>query len=142
MLFKPASLGRSLNPITVYTPASQRKEELVHARELFSEALKQEPNYARAAYDLAQTCDLLSDENGMFEGFRSAIRSDPSYVDARVDYAGALIESGDPDEAIRQLVEAIRLDPNATSLIRILPEPIWIRAYFRMPWRLPTKPSR
>ncbi len=111
VLFKPASLGRSLNPITVYTPASQRKEELVHARELFSEALKQEPNYARAAYDLAQTCDLLSDENGMFEGFRSAIRSDPSYVDARVDYAGALIESGDPDEAIRQLVEAIRLDP-------------------------------
>jgi tetratricopeptide (TPR) repeat protein len=111
VLFKPASLGRSLNPIAVYSPASQRKEELVHARELFTEALKEEPNYARAAYDLAQTCDLLSDENGMFEGFRSAIRSDPSYVDARVDYAGALIESGDPDEAIRQLLEAIRLDP-------------------------------
>ena len=111
ILFKPATVARSLNPIAVYTPVSQRQGELGHARELFTEALKEEPNYARAAYDLAQTCDLLSDEKRMLESFRSAIRSDPSYVDARVDFAGALIESGDPDEAIRQLLEAIRLDP-------------------------------
>jgi tetratricopeptide (TPR) repeat protein len=111
LLFKSATLARSLDPVAVYTPVRQRKEELLHARELFTQALSEEPNYARAAYDLAQTCDLLSDEKGMFEGFRSAIRSDPSYVEARIDFAGALIESGDPDEAIRQLLEAIRLDP-------------------------------
>jgi len=111
LLFQPATLGRSFDPLAVYTPARQRQGELQHARELFTEALAQEPNYARAAFDLAQTCDLLSDEKGMFEGFRSAVGSDPSYVDARIDYAGALIESGDPNEAVRQLLEAIRLDP-------------------------------
>jgi tetratricopeptide (TPR) repeat protein len=100
-----------LDPLAIYTPARQRQGELVKARDLFTQALKEEPTYARAAYDLAQTCNLLSDEKGMFEGFRSAIQSDPTYVEARVDYSGALIEAGDPDEAIRQLLEAIRLDP-------------------------------
>jgi tetratricopeptide (TPR) repeat protein len=111
LLFKPASFARSLDPVAVYTPARQRQGELARARDLFNQALNEEPNYARAAYDLAQTCNLLSDDKGMFDAFRSAIRSDPSYVDARVDFAGALIESGDPNEAIRQLLEAIRLDP-------------------------------
>lgn len=111
LLFKPATFVRSIDPLAVYTPARQRQSELIHARDLFSQALKEEPTYARAAYDLAQTCNLLGDEKGMMDGFHSAIKSDPAYVDARVDFAGALIEAGDPDEAIRQLLEAIRLDP-------------------------------
>jgi tetratricopeptide (TPR) repeat protein len=111
LLFQPATLGRSLDPLAVYTPARQRESQLIKARDLFSQALQEEPRYARAAYDLAQTCNLLSDQKCMFEGFKSAIQSDPTYVAARVDYSGALIESGDPDEAIRQLLEAIRLDP-------------------------------
>jgi tetratricopeptide (TPR) repeat protein len=111
LLFKPATLGRSLDPLAVYTPARQRQSELVKARDLFSQALSEEPRYARAAYDLAQACNLLSDETAMMRGFRTAIQIDPTYVEARVDYAGALIEAGDPDEAIRQLLEAIRLDP-------------------------------
>ncbi len=111
LLFKSATLARSLDPVFVYTPVRQRQGELLHARDLFTQALREEPHYARAAYDLAQTCNLLSEEKEMFDAFRNAIQSDPSYVEARVDFAGALIEAGDPDEAIRQLLEAIRLDP-------------------------------
>ena len=110
LLFKPATLARSLDPTFVYAPVKQRQSELMHARDLFTQALAEEPHYARAAYDLAQTCNLLSDEKCVMDAFRGAIASDPSYVDARVDFGGALIEQGDPDEAIRQLTEAIRLD--------------------------------
>jgi tetratricopeptide (TPR) repeat protein len=102
----------TFNPLTAYLPSHQTQNDLAQARLLFTQALKEESDYAQAAFDLAMTCQLLSDSKTMLDAFRNAIRIDPTYVEARVQFAGALVEEGDPDEAIRQLTEALRIEPN------------------------------
>jgi len=109
LLFKSTS---SFNPLSPYMPTTQTHADLKKARDLFAQALKEDPNYAKAAFDLAMTCQLLSDDADMLKAFRLAVRIEPTYTEARVQFAGALIEEGDPDEAIRQLTEALRLEPN------------------------------
>ncbi len=89
----------------------QSLDSLKHASELFRRALKEDPAYARAAYDLGLTAQLLSSDDETLSAFRQAVQIDPSYIDARLQYSGALIESGDTDEAIRQITEALRLEP-------------------------------
>jgi tetratricopeptide (TPR) repeat protein len=116
LLFKQSS---GVNPLDLLSTESghQTRADLKKARGFFEDALKADPNYPTAAYDLALTCQLLSDSASdsdaaeMRSAFQQAVNLDPTYVEARVEYAGALIEDGDPDEAIRQLTEALRLDP-------------------------------
>ena len=92
--------------------ASQKASDLEAARDLFAEAVKEDPKYAKAAYDLALTCQQLSDYDVCAEGVsRRPCELEPDYVEARLAYAGALLDQGDADEAIRQLREVIRLDP-------------------------------
>jgi len=107
-LFKSTS---SFNPLAPFVPSRHTEADLKKARDLFRKALKEDPNYAKADFDLAMACQLLSDETAMLQAFREAIRTEPEYTEARVQFAGALIEAGDPDEAIRQLTEALRLEP-------------------------------
>ena len=114
LLFKQSS---TINPLIVFNPKSlgsesghQTEADLKKARGLFEEALKEDPNYPEAAYDLALTCQLLSDTPAMLDAFRRAVKLDPTYVEAQVQFAGALIEEGDPDEAIRQLELAMAID--------------------------------
>jgi tetratricopeptide (TPR) repeat protein len=111
LLFKKNS---SFNPLAIYGSGSgrQKTSDLQEARGLFTEALKEDPKYAKAAYDLALTCQQLSDNDCASKEFQAAVRTEPDYVEARLAYAGALIDQGDADEAIRQLREVIRLDPN------------------------------
>jgi tetratricopeptide (TPR) repeat protein len=115
LLFKQ---GSSINPLAAYNPESmgsgsgrQTTADLKKARADFEEALKADPNYPEAAYDLALACQLLSDTPAMLNAFRQAVNLDPAFEEARVQFAGALIEEGDPDEAIRQLTEALRIEP-------------------------------
>ena len=115
LLFKQSS---SINPLAVLNPVAlssqsgrQTEADLKKARGFFESALKEDPNYPEAAYDLALTCQLLSDSAAMLNAFRQAVKLDPTYVEALVQFAGALIEEGDPDEAIRQLENALQIDP-------------------------------
>jgi tetratricopeptide (TPR) repeat protein len=110
LLFKKSS---SLNPVAIYVHSSgrQKASDLEAARDLFAEAVKDDPKYAKAAYDLALTCQQLSDNDCALKEFQEALRTEPDYVEDRLAYAGALIDQGDADEAIRQLREVIRLDP-------------------------------
>lgn len=103
----------SLNPVAIYVHSSgrQRTSDLEAARDLFVEALKEDPKYAKAAYDLALTCQQLSDSDCALKEFQEVLKTEPDYLDDRLAYAGALIDRGDADEAIRQLREVIRLDP-------------------------------
>jgi tetratricopeptide (TPR) repeat protein len=111
LLFKKNS---TLNPVAVYVHSSGRQKvsDLEGARDLFVEALKEDPKYAKAAYDLALTCQQLSDYDCALKRFKETLQIEPTYVEARLAYAGALIDQGDADEAIRQLREVIRIDPN------------------------------
>jgi tetratricopeptide (TPR) repeat protein len=76
---------------------------------------------------------MLSDDSAMLEAFRRALQIEPTYVEARVQYAGSLIEQGDPDEAIRQLTEALRIESkNDTAFSHLsrayLDKGVWNRA--------------
>jgi tetratricopeptide (TPR) repeat protein len=54
---------------------------------------------------------LAGDSEGSLEALKTSLDLEPNSVDARVQYAGVLLESGDADEAIRQLLEALRFEP-------------------------------
>lgn len=105
------------NPLEIYHPA---KPDYSKARDLFRAALEQEPNYPRAAYGLATVDILLSKESEAVQYFEQVIKDDPSDVEARVEYAGASTEAGDPDEAIRLLVEAQTLEPKSDLVFSFL----------------------
>jgi Tfp pilus assembly protein PilF len=110
LLYKSNS---GFNPLTPYLADQQTQADLKKARNFFTLALKEDTSYPTADFDLAISCQLLSDDGCMMDAFRKAMQLDPAYTEARVQFAGALIESGDPDEAIRQLTDALRIDPNS-----------------------------
>ena len=103
----------SINPLNIAPVSrSQSESDLRNAAALFTRALGEDPNYSKAAYNLGQANQLLSDEEASLKAYRKAIEIDPGYVDARNQYAGVLIEHGDADEAIRELTDALRMDAN------------------------------
>jgi Tfp pilus assembly protein PilF len=95
------------------------------ARDLFTRALSEDPQFSVAAFNLGQVNQLLSDEEGSVKAYRRAIDIDASYVDARIYLAGTLIESGDPDEAIRQLTEALRFEGANDEALAMLARAYW-----------------
>jgi tetratricopeptide (TPR) repeat protein len=110
LIFKKNS---SFNPVAIYGHSSgqQKTSDVEAARDLFAQAVKEDPQYAQAAFDLALACQQLSDFACAQKEFQEALRIEPTYVEAHLAYAGALLDQGDADESIRQLREVIRLDP-------------------------------
>jgi tetratricopeptide (TPR) repeat protein len=102
----------SFNPSAVYAPTSQGAKSFEHAEDLFDKSLKDDPQNARAAYDLGLTFLYLDHEAQSLDMLRKAVTLDPTYTEARTQYAGELIESGDPDEAVRQLTDVLRVEPD------------------------------
>ncbi len=106
----------------------QSESDLRKAAALFERALATDPSYALAAYHLGQANQLLLKHGESIAAFRRAIEIDPSYVAARVECAAVLIERGDPDEAIRELTEALRLDANNDTLFSMVARAYWDKA--------------
>lgn len=107
----------SLNVAAIYSKSRQTNDELKKAREFFEAALKEDPRFAKAAYDLGQTCTLLSDSKAALAAYKEALHIDPSYVEARVQYAGQLIETGEAAQAVSELNEAARLEPRNDEVL-------------------------
>jgi tetratricopeptide (TPR) repeat protein len=111
----------TINPVNVLPlPRSQSSADLKLAREAFTLALKVDPTYARAYYELGIACQSLSDEPASISAFRRAIEIDPAFVEARIQFAGVLLERGDQDEAIRQLTESLRFDPSSDEAYSLI----------------------
>jgi len=106
----------------------QSESDLKRAASLFEQALKADPSFALAAYHLGQANQLLLKYDESIAAFRRAIAIDPSYVAARVECAAALIERGDPDEAIRELTDALRLDADNDTLYSMMARAYWDKA--------------
>jgi tetratricopeptide (TPR) repeat protein len=116
----------SLNPLNILPVARRQSEsDLTRARDLFTRALTDDPGYARAAFNLGQVNQLLSDEAASLDAYRKAIALDPSDIDSRIQCAAVHIEHGDPDEAIRQLTEALRLDGKNDEAYAMLSRAYW-----------------
>lgn len=115
----------SFNPLAVYAPSAQNAKTFEEAADLFEKSLREDSNNARSAYDLGLTFLYLSKESQSLEMLRKAITLDPTYVEAKTQYSGELIESGDPDEAIRQLTDVLRVEANNDLALAYL-----ARAYY------------
>ena len=106
-----SSRRSTLNPLNLLPVSrSQTTEDLERARELFDEALREDPEYGGAAYQLGQVHHLLGDYERSERAYRRALEIDPSDVEARTQLGAVLLESGDPDAAIRELTDAARLE--------------------------------
>ena len=85
----------TINPLNLLPVArAQSTEDLERARELFDEALREDPAYGKAAYHLGQVHQLLGDYRDSQEAYRVALEIDPSDVEARVQLGAVLLESG------------------------------------------------
>lgn len=111
-------------------PVERRQSEadLRRAAALFEKALVIDPSFAIAAYHLGQVNQLLLKFDDSVASFRRAIAIDPTHLDARIECAAVLIEQGDPDEAIRELTEALRLDADDDTAYAMLARAYWDKA--------------
>jgi len=123
LLFTRRSSLSLLNLVPV--ERRQSEADLRRAAELFERALALEPTYAVAAYHLGQVFQLLLDFDTSVKYFRQAVAIDPTHVDARIECAAVLIEHGDPDEAIRGLVEVTRLESSNAQAYSMLSRAYW-----------------
>jgi tetratricopeptide (TPR) repeat protein len=123
---KQASLLSTVNPLNIApTSRTQSEKDLKRAKELFTQALNEEPGFSVAAFHLGQVNQLLSDKEASLKAYRRAIQIDPNYTDARVQSAALLIESGDPDGAIIELNTAVRLEPSNDEAYSMLARAFW-----------------
>jgi tetratricopeptide (TPR) repeat protein len=118
---------RSSMSLMNLVPIERRQSEadLEKAAALFEKALEIDPGFAIAAYHLGQVNQLLLKYDESVAYFRRAMAIDQSHVDARIECAAVLIEQGDPDEAIRELTEALRLDPDDDVAYAMLARAYW-----------------
>ena len=107
------------------TERKQTEDDLRRAAELFERAIAEDPDYAVAAYHLGQVHQLLANYDESVQYFRRASALDATHLGARVECAAALIERGDPDEAIRELLEALRLEPANDEAYSMLARAYW-----------------
>lgn len=75
-------------------------------------AVRLQPDYAEAWYELGVTRHASLDEAGALSAFEQVIRLDPANGGARFRLGSAYLRSGKPRQAIEHLREALRLDPD------------------------------
>jgi tetratricopeptide (TPR) repeat protein len=77
----------------------------------FREALRINPNFARAHYNLGNALDGQGRTGEGIAELRAAVRIDPAYADAHSSLGAALDGQGRMDEGIAELREALRINP-------------------------------
>jgi tetratricopeptide (TPR) repeat protein len=85
---------------------------LAEAVPRFEAALRLQPDFPEAHYNLAHALDSLHRTAEAVAEYRQAIRLRPGYVDAHCNLGNALMASGKTREAIAEYREAIRLGPD------------------------------
>lgn len=121
---------RSSMSLMNLVPVERRQSEadLEKAASLFKKALDIDPTFALPAYHLGQVNQLLLKYDESVAAFRRAIAIDQTHVDARIECAAVLIEQGDPDQAIRELTEALRLDADNDVAYSMMARAYWDKA--------------
>lgn len=123
LLFTRRSSMSLMNLVPV--ERKQSEDDLKKAASLFEKALQLDPSFAIPAYHLGQVNQLLLKYDESVAAFRKAIAIDQTNVDARIECAAVLIEQGDPDEAIRELTEALRLESDNDIAYSMMARAYW-----------------
>ncbi len=129
LLFTRRSSMSLMNLVPV--ERKQSEADLRKAISLFERALEQDPDFALAAYHLGQAHHLLLNYDESVKYYKRAMTIDPAHIESRTQGAAVLIEQGDPDEAIRLLTEAMRLDPDNDEIFSMLSRAYWDKAAWR-----------
>ena len=112
----------------VPTARQQSENDLKRARDFFTRAVSEDPGYTQATFNLGQVNQLLGDQDASVAAYKRAMAGDLSHVQSRIQCAAVLIERGDPDEAIRYLLEVQRLEPNNDEMYSMLARAFWDKA--------------
>jgi tetratricopeptide (TPR) repeat protein len=88
------------------------KGKLNEAIAEYQEAIRLDPNYAKAHYNLGIAYHEQGKLDDAIAEYKEAIRIDPSMADAHINLGVAYADQGKLDEAIAAYREAIRINPD------------------------------
>ena len=78
----------------------------------FREAIRLKPDFAEAQNNLGLVLTQSSEDEGAIAAFREAIRIAPNWADAHANL-GAVLTITEPAEAVKELEEAVKLEPSS-----------------------------
>ena len=82
------------------------------AIESYKKALKINPDYADAYYNMAIVLNDKGESELALEGYRQALKIKPNYADAYINMGVILKEMGDLEAAIKSYKQALKIKPN------------------------------
>lgn len=85
----------------------------------YDEAIRQNPNHARAYNNRGLVYQAKGDVNRAIADFSEAVRLGPTVMAAYLNRGAAYAKKGDADKAIEDYNEAIRLDPHAVQAYKL-----------------------
>src|SRR3984957_11556252 len=91
------------------------EESRQRAEQQFQAALAENPYDAHSEYELGEINSLRSNWQDALQHYSRAAQLQPNMVDAPAGIGKGLTQLGQPDEAIKHLQEAVRLDPDDAS---------------------------
>jgi tetratricopeptide (TPR) repeat protein len=92
-----------------------RKGDREGAIASYRDAIRSQPDFAMAHYNLAIELDRQGDLEGAIASYREAIRHDPNHAEALTNLAFALREKGELDRAVASARQAIRIKPGLSQ---------------------------
>ena len=101
-----AEAGPEASPLVKQGEAKLGQNDPAGAKQLFEQALAQNPADARAALDLGIASELLNDAGGAEVAYRQALRAKPDFAQAQTNLGALLREKGELVEAINWLQRA------------------------------------
>lgn len=105
LMLQPFAYSEEMAPLSQGV-ADYKDESYEEALINLTEARKDDPQSARAAYYLGLTYKMLQDFKNAKEQLKDALTLDPSLYEAHLDLAEALYNLGDVNETLRELDEA------------------------------------
>jgi tetratricopeptide (TPR) repeat protein len=110
----------------IWRTSNASKTDLRNAADLYSRALKEQPDYGQALLGLCRVQQAQGETEDALKNCRRAVMGDEDFVDARLTYGTLLMETGDYQEAVRQLQRAAQQDAKNSFADSLLAEALYL----------------